>query len=172
MSEVKSQQPYDLAVLATGALAFIASFFPYYGAHVSGSVPGFGNLGNASTSVTAWHSYSTLALLLVLLGTILAATAIFAKDALPDLPMGARWIAAGLCVLGALLYLIRLFTLPHHHVNLGAGLSASEGVKWGGYLLLIIVLANAAAAVIAARESDEPVPWQPASSPPPASPTL
>jgi hypothetical protein len=162
MPDLKSLPPFDLGVLITGVLAFIVSFFPYYGAKVSGSVAGVNvaSLGNTSASVSAWHSYSTLALLLILLGTIVAAVVIFAKSSLPDLPVGARWIAAGLCSLGALLYLIRLFTLPSHHENLGGGISASEGVKWGGYLLLIIVLANAACAVISALSSDEQVPWQ------------
>jgi Family of unknown function (DUF5336) len=164
--DLKSLPPFDLGVLVTGVLAFIVSFFPYYGAKVSGSVAGVSvsSLGSTSASVSAWHSYSTLGLLLILLGTIVAAVTIFARSSLPDLPVGARWIAAGLCSLGALLYLIRLFTLPSHHENLGAGISASEGVKWGGYLLLIIVLANAACAVISALSSDEQVPWQQASS--------
>jgi hypothetical protein len=162
MPDIKSLPPFDLGVLITGVLTFIVSFFPYYGAKVSGSVGGVsvGSLGNTSASVSAWHSYSTLALLLILLGTIVAAVAIFARSSMPDLPIGARWLAAGLCSLGALLYLIRLFTLPHHHENLGGGISASEGVKWGGYLLLIIVLANAACAVISALSSEEQVPWQ------------
>jgi hypothetical protein len=168
--DLKSLPPFDLVVLGSGVLAFIVSFFPYYGAHVSGSITGIGNIGGGSSSVSAWHSYSTLALLLILLGTIVAGAGIFAKNSLPNLPIGARWIAAGLCALGALLYLIRLFTLPHHHVSLGQGLSASEGVKWGGYLLLIIVLVNAAAAVMGALASDEPVPWAQSGGATPAPP--
>jgi hypothetical protein len=162
MPDFKSLPPFDLAILATGVLAFIVSFFPYYGAKVSGSVSGVSvsDFGNASSSVSAWHSYSTIGLFLVLLGTAVAAATIFAKNSLPDLPVGPRWIAAGFCALGALLYLIRLFTLPHHSASLGEGIKVSEGVKWGGYLLLIIVLANAAAAVVSALSSDEAVPWQ------------
>ncbi|HTW18887.1 MAG TPA: DUF5336 domain-containing protein [Mycobacteriales bacterium] len=161
MPDLKSLPPFDLGVLATGLLAFIFSFFPYYGVKVSGSVLGINvsTFGQTSSTVTAWHSYSTLALLLILLGTIVAAIAIFASSSAPSLPIGLRWIAAGLCALGALLYLIRLFTLPHHHHSFGAGISASEGVKWGGYLLLIIVLLNAACAVISALSSEEQVPW-------------
>ena len=186
MPDLKSLPPFDLAVLGTGLLAFIVSFFPYYGVSVSGSAGGINvDSFGASTSVSAWHSYSTLALLLILAGTIVAALAIFMRGSMPDLPIGMRWIAAGLCSLGALLYLIRLFTLPHHHVQITTGISASEGVKWGGYLLLIIVLANAAAAVISALSSDEQVPWQqmgtmgggttaapPMGSPPPAAPPM
>lgn len=166
MPDIRSLPPFDLAVLVTGVLTFIVSFFPYYGASVSGTVSGvnISTLGDTSKSVTAWHSYSTLALLLVLLGTIIFAVAIFAQSSTPELPIGLRWIGAGVCVLGALLYVIRLFTLPHHHVSLGAGLSASEGVKWGGYLLLVIILANAVCAVMSAMRSDENAPWQPATA--------
>jgi hypothetical protein len=136
--------------------------------------------------VTAWHSYSTLALLLVLFGTLAAAVAMFARESIPSLPVDARWGAAGLCVLGAFLYVIRLFTLPSRRANLGAGISVSAGVRWGGYLLLIIVLVNAAAAVMSALTSDAPVPWAgmtapgggsaswsmtpPSSTPPPTAP--
>jgi hypothetical protein len=171
MADLKSLPPFDMAVLVTGVLTFIVSFFPYYGAHVSGSVNGInvGSFGDASASVSAWHSYSTVALLLVLAGTIVAGVAMFSTS-LPDLPVGLRWIAAGLCALGALLYVIRLFTLPHHHVSLGAGLSASEGVKWGGYLLLVIVLVNAVCAVMSALRSEEPVPWQQGGGSTPAPP--
>ncbi len=188
MPDLKSLPPFDLAVLASGLLAFIVSFFPYYGVSVSGAnLPGGLSVGSfgASSSVSAWHSYSTLALLLIIAGTIVAAVAIFARGSAPSLPIGLRWIAAGLCSLGALLYLIRLFTLPHHHVQITSSISASEGVKWGGYLLLIIVLANAASAVISALSSDEAVPWQqmgtmgggapaapPMGSPPPAAPPM
>jgi hypothetical protein len=171
MPDIKSLPPFDLAVLVTGVLAFIVSFFPYYGAHVSGSVNGVNvsSFGDASASVSAWHSYSTVALLLILAGTVAAGIAIFASSQ-PDLPIGLRWVAAGLCALGALLYVIRLFTLPHHSASLGAGLSASEGVKWGGYLLLVIVLANAASAVMSALRSEEAVPWQHGVASPPAAP--
>jgi len=186
MPDLKSLPPFDLAVLGTGLLAFIVSFFPWFGVKVHGATVGGVDLSGFGTSATenAWHSYSVLALLLILLGTIVAAAAIFAKGSLPDLPIGARWIAAGLCSFGALLYLIRVFTLPHHHQSF-TGFSATEGAQWGAYLLLIVVLANAAAAVISALSSEEQVPWQqmgsmgggataapPMGSPPPAAPPM
>jgi hypothetical protein len=156
---IKALSRIDQVLLGSGILVFIFSFFPYYGAKVSGSINGL-DVGGGSSSVTAWHSYSTLALLLVLFGTIVAAAAILARGSLPSVAIGPRWIAAGLCALGALLYVIRLFTLPSHHVNFGQGLSGSEGVRWGGYLLLVIVLINAAAAVLGALNSDESKPWE------------
>jgi hypothetical protein len=167
LSTFKGLQPFDQGVIATGILTFIVSFFPYYGVKASGTVDGV-HVGGASTSYTAWHSYSTLGLLLILLGSIVYGIVLLSPSTLPELPVSPRWIAAGVCALGALLYVIRLFTLPHHHVS-GAGFSASEGVKWGGYLLLLIVLVHVACSVISALSSDEEVPWQRgASTAPPA----
>jgi hypothetical protein len=155
----KSLSKFDQGVLATGALAFIASFFPWYG--FSGeNVPGLGHVGGGS--IDAWHSYSTLAVLLILAATIVAAVAIFAKDSLPDLPFGITWIVAGLSLLATVLELLRLLTLHH-----GDGVS----IKWGGYVLAIFMIANTAFAVLAARGSSEPPPWDKsgaAASPPDA----
>jgi hypothetical protein len=163
MPDLKSLPPFDLGVLIAGVLVFIVSFFPYYGASSSGATIAGTTIGGQSTSVTAWHSYSTLALLLLLLATIVAAVAILAPRSAPNLPIGLRWIAAGLSALGGLLYVIRLFTLSHHSENFG-GVKISEGVRWGGYLLLLIVLVHVACAVISAFSSDEQVPWQQGSS--------
>jgi hypothetical protein len=169
MPDLKSLPPFDLGILIAGVLIFIVSFFPYYGASTSGATIAGTTIGGQSTSVTAWHSYSTLALLLLLIATGVAAVAIFASGSAPRLPIGLRWIAAGLSTLGGVLYLIRLFTLDHKSVNFG-GVKISEGVKWGGYLLLVIVLIHVACSIISALSSDEPVPWQSArtSSAPPA----
>lgn len=158
----------DQIVLATGVLAFIFSFFPYWGAKASGE--GL----SASSSVTAWHSYSTVALLLILIGTAATAMVLFSRSTLPTMPVGPRWIAAGLCSLGALLYIIRLFTLPSDSADFGPG-KLSYGVRWGGYLLLIIVVVNAVFAVLNALSSSEAKPWEQLGSggnvPPAAPPT-
>jgi hypothetical protein len=159
MPDLRSLPPFDLGVLASGVLVFIVSFFPYYGVHSSGEKIGGVSIGGGSASVSAWHSYSTLALLLILLATIVAAVAIFASSSIPTLPVGPRWIAAGLSALGGLLYIIRLFTLPHHSDGV-AGFKITEGVKWGGYLLLLIVLVNVACTVVSALSSNEDVPWK------------
>jgi hypothetical protein len=167
MPDLKSLPPFDLGILIAGVLIFIVSFFPYYGASTSGTTIAGTHIGGQSTSVTAWHSYSSLALLLLLLATGVAAVAIFAAGAAPKLPIGLRWITAGLSALGGLLYVIRLFTLSHKSESF-AGVKISEGVRWGGYLLLLIVLVHVACSVISALSSDEPVPWQQGSSAPPA----
>jgi hypothetical protein len=171
MPDLKSLPPFDLGILIAGVLIFIVSFFPYWGISSSGSSVGGLKIPGASASVTAWHSYSVLALLLLLLATGVAAVAIFAAGSAPQLPIGLRWITAGLSALGGLLYVIRLFTLPHHGGS-EFGVNIHEGVKWGGYLLLLIVLVHVACSVISALSSDEQVPWQRggASTAPPAAP--
>ena len=171
MPDLRAAPPFELGVIASGVLAFICSFLPWYGATGSGSVAGF-RIGTASYTLTAWHSYSTVGLLLVLAGTVLMAAVSFGRAALPATAVGWRWIAAAMCSLGALLYLIRLLTLHHDTTSFG-GYKVSVGVRWGGWLLLIVVLVNAALAVLAAMRSDEPTPWQSTSRaappvPPPA----
>jgi Family of unknown function (DUF5336) len=169
MPDLRSLPPFDLGILIAGVLIFIVSFFPYYGASTSGASIAGTSIGSHSASVTAWHSYSVLALLLLLLATGVSAVAIFSPGSAPQLPVGLRWIAAGLSALGGLLYVIRLFTLDHRSENI-AGIKISEGVRWGGYLLLLIVLVHVACSVISALSSDEQVPWQRggASTAPPA----
>lgn len=161
MPNLKAVPRLDLAVLGGGVLTFIFSFLPWYGS--SGVTIGGRHFGGAS--VTAWHSYSTLALLLSLVGLALAAITIFSLASMPTLPVGPRWITAGLFSLAALLELIRILTLHH-----GDGV----GVRWGGYLLLIVMLATAAASVMAALGSGEDVPWQArtATAPPAEPPTV
>jgi hypothetical protein len=77
----------DQGVLAAGVLVFIASFFPYYGFKLSGKVPGNVFGVSASDSVTSWHSYATVGLLLVLAATMIAAVQVLAADSLPEMPV-------------------------------------------------------------------------------------
>lgn len=160
MPDFRGLSKLDNAILAGGVLTFIVSFFPWYGL----SVPreSFGNItvGGGSYTVSAWHSYSTLALLLALASLAVMAMVLFAPDALSSVPVGGRFIAAGLAVLGAFLELIRLLTLHH-----GDGLS----IRWGEWLLLIVMIATAIATAMAAMQSGEAPPWQQGgATPPPA----
>src|SRR5436305_13957785 len=73
----------DQGVLAAGVLAFIASLFPYYGVSVH-------SLGvNGSSSTSAWHSYATLALLLVIAAPPVAALQASARASLAT--TGVSW---------------------------------------------------------------------------------
>lgn len=135
----------DLGVIIAGAVAFIASFLPYWG--FSYSLKG---LGGFSSSVNAWHGYAVLGLLLIFAAAILVAVRVFGGTTLPTLPLGWHVIVAGLAALGTLLVILRGFTYPHASIPGG-----SYGVKWGGYVLMLVGVVEVVFAVLAMRESGE-----------------
>jgi hypothetical protein len=153
----------DLAVMIAGVVAFIASFLPYWGITVKSGVPGF----SGSSSISAWHSYATLGLLLLFAAAIIIAIKTFAS--LPTMPIGIHVLAAALAAVGTLLVIIRAFTIDSLDLP---GISA--GVKWGAYILFIAGIAETVFALLGMRESGESVPWQQpgsgTSTPPPAAP--
>lgn len=140
----------DLGVLIAGAVAFIASFLPYWG--ISYSVKGFGGF---STTVNAWHGYAVIGLLLIFAGAIIVAVRVFGGTVLPDLGVGWHVIVAALAALGTLLVILRAFTYPH--ASFAGG---SYGVKWGGYILFLAGLAETAFAILGMRESGERIAFE------------
>jgi hypothetical protein len=144
----------DQGVLAAGLLVFIASFFPYYGVSLSGKASGGLFPGGVSHSVTSWHSYATVGLLLVLAATIVAAIAVFARGSLPEIPISWNLVALGLSGLGTLLYIIRSLTLDSGDVG-----PLSYGLKWGAYVVILLCLAHTAFAFMRVRAAGEPMPW-------------
>ena len=152
----------DLGVLVAGVLAFIASFFPYYGYDVKGAAGAFTG-GSASTS--AWHSYATLALLLILAATIVAAVQVFAGDTLPSTPVSWNFVVVALSGLGTLLLIIRSFTLDSGDIG-----PLSYGLRWGAYVLMIVCIVQTVFAVMRLRESGEAMPWHQSAAPPAAPP--
>ena len=105
--------------LASGGLALILSFFTSY---VTVSIAGF------SAGTSAWHSYATLGILLVIAATAVVAVQAFAAESLPD---GVPWslTAFAASALGALLIVLRAVTVSPGHPG------------WSGYLLFIAVIA-------------------------------
>jgi hypothetical protein len=143
----------DQGVLAAGVLAFIASFFPYYGYTVSGAAGGL--LGvKASHSWTAWHSYATLSLLLMIAATAVASAQIFAKESLPDVGVSWNMVVLGLSGLGALMFIIRSFTFDSGDIG-----PLSYGLKWGAYVVMILMVAQTAFAFMRVRAAGESMPW-------------
>ena len=141
----------DQGALAGGVLTFIVSFFPWYGFSIPHESIGGVSIGGGSYTISAWHSYSTLAVLLGLASFIVLAIVGFSPGVFGNFPIGGRFLAAGLGILGALLELLRLLTLHH-----GDGLS----IRWGGWLLLIVMIATAVATTMGALASEETKPWQ------------
>jgi hypothetical protein len=148
-TDVRQLPRNDQAVLGLGILIFIASFFPFYGVSVKSG--GF----SGSSSVTSWHSYATVALLLLLLATILAAVQLFAGSNLPEIPVSWNLIVLGLSALGTLLYILRAFTLDS-----GNSSGFSYGLKWGAYVVMILALLQVVFAFLRTREAGDAMPWE------------
>lgn len=143
----------DQGVLAAGVLAFVASFFPYYGYTVSGRSGAF--LGvNASHSWTAWHSYATLGLLLVLAATLVAAAQVFASQALPAANVSWNVVVLGLSALGTVLFVIRSFTFDSGDIG-----PLSYGLRWGAYVVMLLMLGQTAFAYLRMRAAGDAMPW-------------
>ena len=137
----------DVAVMGAGAAAFVFSLLPYWG--FSYDVKG---IGGFSSSITAWHGFALLGVLMLLAAAGIVVARVFAGVALPAAPVGWHVIVAGLASLGALLVILRALTYPH--ASLPGG---SYGVRWGGFLLFLVAIAEAVFAVLAMRESGESI---------------
>jgi hypothetical protein len=156
----------DRVVAGGAAVAFIASFLPWYGVSVgpfSASVSGW------SAGFTAWAG----AMLLTLAGALLVVRR--SGGTLPSLQVSPSVLVAGIAALGLLLVIIRWATLPRYRLS---ELSYNAGARYGLYLALIAGIAEVAAAVMQMRASGEAMPWTqagqsatpPAESPPEAPP--
>jgi hypothetical protein len=157
----------DRVVAGGAAVAFIASFLPWYGVSVgpfSASVSGW------SAGFTAWAG----AMLLTIAGALLVVRR--SGGTLPSLQVSPSVLVAGIAALGLLLVIIRWATLPRYRLS---ELSYNAGARYGLYLALIAGIAEVAAAVMQMRASGEAMPWTqaeqsvtpPAESSPEAPPT-
>lgn len=155
-NDIKNLPRNDQVVLGAGVLVFIFSFLPYYGA--SGTV--FGT--HASTSTSAWHGWNVLGLLLLLAATLIAAAQVFAASSVPESPVSLNLVVAGACALGAIIVVIRSFTLDHGSVG-----GFDYGLRWGAYLLMIAAVVQAAFAVLRLRASGDAMPWDNRGAPAP-----
>ncbi|HVT65512.1 MAG TPA: hypothetical protein VHD81_10175 [Mycobacteriales bacterium] len=132
---------HDQVALGVGVLVFLASFLPWYGVTILG----------VSTSYTAWHAGLTaFGLILLLLATATTAAELFAKDALPELPVGNQVVEAGLAGVGALLVVIKSLDLPS-----GSGLGVDVGLRWGGWILILATVAQAGISVLRAVHAND-----------------
>ncbi|HET7354058.1 MAG TPA: hypothetical protein VFJ11_08455 [Gaiellaceae bacterium] len=156
--DLKQLNTLDRVIAGGAAVAFIASFLPWYGVSVgpfSASVSGW------SAGFTAWAG----AMLLALAGALLVARR--SGGTLPSLQIGPSVLVAGIAALGLLLVIIRWTTLPRYHIS---DLSYDAGARYGLYIALIAGIAEVAAAVMQMRESGEKMPWAPESTAPAESP--
>lgn len=133
MEKFKQLGLNEQATMAAGVVAIILSFFPAY---VTVS------LGPYSSGATAWHSFATVGILLVIVATALAALKAFAVE---YLPAGVPWtIVITACAgLGTLLLLLRGLTVTH------------AGLGWSGWVLVIAGVVMTAFAALALKASGE-----------------
>jgi hypothetical protein len=152
--DLKQINRNDQGILGAGILAFIASFLPYYGAsyHV-GPIHG-------SVSVSAWHSYAILGLLLIFAAAGITAARVFGGKGLPTLPVGTNVLVGGLAGLGTLLVILRGYTAGG-----GSGVGYSYGVMWGGYVLFIAGIAMTVFAFLNFKASGEKIAWDSSAMP-------
>lgn len=157
-SDLRSLPRNDLGVIAAGALALIVSFLPYYGA--SSDIPG---IGHFSANVNAWHGTALVGMLLVVAAAAVAAAQAFAAQSLPRITVSWNLVVLALSALGAVLIVIRSFTLPS-----GSGLGIDYGIRYGGWLLIICAVVQAVFAALRFRATGESLPWQRPAAPPAA----
>lgn len=135
--------------LIAGGLATILSFFSAY-VSVSYDSKLTGGI-DLSSGVSAWHSWATLGILLVIASTVILAIKAFAADSLPD---GVPWNLAAFAAaaLGLVLLVLRAFTVG------GGGNGVSVGPGWSGYALFVAAAALTYFAFTQFKASGDKVP--------------
>lgn len=123
--------------LGAGALTLLFSFFSSF------NTVDLGRFGSAGFS--AWHSYATFGLLLIIAGIAIIAVKAFAAESLPtEVP----WSLAALILVGIGTILVILRGLTYEVANPG----------WSGYLVFIGSIALTYFAFASFKESGEKMP--------------
>ena len=157
----------DLGVMGAGALAFIASFLPYYGYFVP----------RHHRRVDAHRREQRQRERVAQLRHPRAAPHLRGGDRHrgQDLrgvidAVDSGWLARSRRRLGCAWHVARHPPRLHRPIS-ASGPGGSVGVKWGGYVLFIAGVAEVVFAVLGMRESGEKVAWQQPAEPLPPPPT-
>lgn len=129
-----------------------------YDVSVDGDFAGAEGL-DTSGGVSAWNSYASLGLILLLAVGVLAALRALSGISLPAIQVGWNLVLAGAAGLGALLLLLRAFTYSTEAGEV-PGFSIDVGPGWSGWLVILLAIAETVFAVLAFRASGETAPWQ------------
>jgi hypothetical protein len=116
-------------VVGGGALALISSFFAFVGVTLRIAFVSY------SSTIDAWHSYSTIGVLLVLAAAIIWTLYLLGAATLPAVKIGWGALTTGAAAVGTLLIIVRAFSYP-----------TGVTVHFGGYLLIAASLAVTAGA--------------------------
>lgn len=140
--DFKSLGKFEQGALVAGGLSIILSFFGDYVSVDAGPV---------SAGTSAWDSYATLGVLLVIVATVIVAIKAFAAENLPD---NVPWslVALAAAALGTLLIILRAFTY-----NDGGGI-VDVGPGWSGWALFITTIALTVFTFLSFKESGEKMP--------------
>ncbi|MFT3716724.1 MAG: DUF5336 domain-containing protein [Gordonia sp. (in: high G+C Gram-positive bacteria)] len=127
----------DLGALIAGVVAVIFSFFPSF-IRAKETEELVGKYKDVEHLSNAWFSYATWGMILVILATVVVALIAFAPHALPTtIPW--RPIAAVSGILGAVLLIIRAFTL-HQHEKIQGVVDLKIGLGWSGWITVIAAI--------------------------------
>jgi hypothetical protein len=150
-TDLRSLSRDDMAFLGVGALVLFASFMPWYGTSTTLNVAG--HVIHAAPTTNAWHRWTALGVLLMLIATAIVATELFGEEPLPALKVPWSVVVLGIDALGALLIVIKSLDVPSGHNAV-----SSYGLRWGGWLLLAAAVAHVAVAALRLRADRAAVP--------------
>jgi hypothetical protein len=157
--DINSINRTDLGALIAGALALIFSFIGNYisfSYDVPDDVEALGAADASGGLSSAWVSYATLGMLLILAATAIIAVKVFAGQVLPaGVPF--NLVAAAAAGLGTLLIILKAVTASDGGSALG--FETSVGPGWSAWPLFLCAIALTAFAALGFRDSGENVPW-------------
>lgn len=163
-TDFRSLSRNDQMFIGLGVLVLIAaSFLPWYGTTFSASYLGHGI--HTTSTTHAWHGWAALGLILMLIATALVVEQVLPDTKLPELKVSWNLVVLGIDALGALLIVIRSFTLPSADV-----VGISTGLRWGGWILIIVAVAQVVVGFMRVRAAGESLPWEAAPPDPPPPP--
>lgn len=142
--DAKRVTPLEWAGIGAGALAFIASFFPWYSVSYDGpEIPGLGALGSSSASAWEVGIGGWLPVLMLVAAAVILLLPHFGT-AVPN----GTLIWLGLAGGAAVIILIRWLTLPGED-----GFGVSQGAGFGIILGLLAAVVSGVAAFLVYRAS-------------------
>ena len=131
--DFKSLGKFEQGALVAAGLSIILSFFENYVT---------ADLGPITLGASAWNSWGTLGMLLILVATAIVAGKAFANESLPD-EVPWNLVALAAAGLGTVILILRAIT-----VDVG-------GPGWSGWLLFITTIALTIFTFLSFKESGE-----------------
>lgn len=156
--DLKSLSKIEQSALVAGGLSILLSFF---GSYIRVSYDGGGIIKGISAGSSAWTSYATLGVLLIVAATAVVAIRIFSSSVLPA---GVPWnlVALAASGLGTILLILRALTAG------GGSFGASVGPGWSGWALFVTTIGLTVCTALMFKDSGEKIPDFKNGTPPPS----